>query len=164
MGGRGGYRSFCTCCLSRVPYVPTKRGPLEKAFDDLYPIGSSDLLVDIGSGDGLVLRSAAKRGARAVGYELNPILVLVSRMLAKSPLISTELADYRYVTFPAETTIVYTFGESRDIKKMYKKAQQTADSNKRQIYFMSFGFKVPGEKSIKSDGKFFLYRIKPLQQ
>lgn len=147
-----------------APYVPTKRGPLEKAFDELYPLDSSDTLIDIGSGDGVVLRSAARRGARAIGYELNPLLVLVSRLLSKSSLIRIYLADYRYATFPQDTTIIYTFGESRDINKMYEKAEQTASQYEKELFFMSFGFQVPGRKSSKSDGKFFLYTVKPLQR
>lgn len=36
--------------------------------------------VDLGSGDGRLVRTAAQRGMPAVGYELNPYLVLLSRM------------------------------------------------------------------------------------
>jgi ribosomal protein L11 methylase PrmA len=35
--------------------------------------------VDLGSGDGRVVIALAKRGAEAHGYEVNPILVLISR-------------------------------------------------------------------------------------
>lgn len=146
--------------LRGAPYVPTKRKPLQKAFDDLYPIGKKDVLVDIGSGDGVVLREAAKRGARAIGYELNPLLVIISRLLSRSPLVSVRLADYRRTTLPPETTIVYTFGESRDIKRMYQKAEQTARSYGKEIYFLSFGFSVPGKKPVKHNESFFLYKIK----
>ena len=66
-----------------APYVPSKRRDIKRAFEELYPLDDSDTLVDIGSGDGVVLRMAAKRGAHAVGYELNPILVLVSRWLSR---------------------------------------------------------------------------------
>jgi len=36
-------------------------------------------LADLGSGDGRVLIALARRGAEAHGYEINPVLVLVSR-------------------------------------------------------------------------------------
>lgn len=147
-----------------APYVPTKRRPLERAFDDLYPLSDSDTLVDIGSGDGIVLRAAAKRGATAIGYELNPILVLVSRMISRSPNIEVRLADFWRVKLPAETTIIYTFGESRDILRMYKKAEETAKNHKKDVYFMSFGFPVPGKKPQKFDGSFYLYRVKYLHR
>lgn len=156
--------SFGFVVLRGAPYVPTKRRPLQKAFDELYPLSEKDVLVDIGSGDGIVLREAAERGARAIGYELNPLLVVISRVLSRSSLISIRLADYRHVTFPEDTTIIYTFGESRDIKRMYRKAEQTALEYHKELYFLSFGFQVPGKKSLRDDGLFFLYKIKPLHR
>src|SRR3990167_11438551 len=67
-----------------APYVPTLRKNLEQGFRDVYPLSERDLLVDIGSGDGVVLRQAAKCGARAIGYELNPFLVVISKLLSRS--------------------------------------------------------------------------------
>lgn len=147
-----------------APYVPTRRALLDKAFDELYPLTDKDMVVDIGSGDGVVLRAAAKRGARAVGYELNPLLVVLSRVLSRSPLVTIRLADFWHVDLPMETTVIYTFGEARDIRRMYEKAEMAAVKNKRELYFISFGFDVPGTKPVKYDGSFYLYRIKPLQR
>lgn len=147
-----------------APYVPSKRKLLERAFDELYPLTSDDTLVDIGSGDGIVLRVAAERGAQAVGYELNPLLVLVSKLFSRNPLITIRLADFWRVRLPDETTVVYTFGESRDIRRMYEVAARTAQQHKRTLHFISFGFPVPGVKPYKYDGSFYLYRISPLQR
>ena len=109
------------------------------------------------------MRAAAIRGAKAVGYEINPILVLVSRILSRSQLIKIRFGDFWYAEFPRETTIIYTFGESRDISRMYEKAELTAVMHEKELYFMSFGFKVPNVKHVKYDGTFYLYRIKPLR-
>jgi SAM-dependent methyltransferase len=147
--------------LRGAPYVPSKRRLLDKAFDELYPISDKDVLVDIGCGDGVVLRAAAARGARAVGYELNPALVIIAKILSRDKRISIRLADFWFVTLPADTTIVYTFGESRDIKKMYALAQKTAKQNNRQIYFMSFGFPVPDVTLYKKNTSFYLYKVRP---
>ena len=57
-----------------APYLPSHRRDVARAFDELYPLSSSDVLLDIGSGDGVVLRQASKRGARAIGYEIHPLL------------------------------------------------------------------------------------------
>ncbi len=46
---------------------------IEEALN-LAELRSGERLVDLGSGDGRVLLSAARRGARAVGYELDPDL------------------------------------------------------------------------------------------
>lgn len=144
-----------------APYVPTHRKLLDKAFESLYPLGKKDVLVDIGCGDGVVLRTAARHGARAIGYELNPLLVVIAKLLSRSHLISVRLADFWLVQLPVETTIVYTFGDSRDIKKMYKKVQQTATAHDKDIYFMSFGFKVPNVQHEKRNKSFYLYNVRP---
>ena len=147
--------------LRGAPYVPTKRRLLDKAFDELYPLGKKDVLVDIGCGDGVVLRAAAARGARAIGYELNPLLVLIASLASRHPLISVYLADFWRTELPRDTTIIYTFGESRDIARMYAVAERLALTVQRPIYFMSFGFSVPGKQEVGYDGSFYLYKVAP---
>lgn len=148
-----------------APYVPSKRNVLDRTFRELYPLGEDDLLVDIGSGDGVVLRAAAARGARAVGYELNPLLVWLSRFLSRrySDSVRVKLADFWHVSVPDETTIVYTFGESRDIKKMYAKVATEATRLGRPLYFMSYGFAVPDVLAAAHNASCFLYKVEPLQ-
>lgn len=148
-----------------APYVPTRRADLAAAFDELYPLKTGEVVVDIGSGDGVVLRQAALRGAHAVGYELNPILVWVSRWLSRhQPQVRVELADFWRVTLPDDTTLVYTFGETRDIGRMYQKVQQEATRLGRPLYFMSYAFSVPDIKELRKDRSFYLYRVNPLQE
>lgn len=149
-----------------APYVPTRKRDLQAAFSTLYPLGVADLLVDIGSGDGVVLREAARRGARAVGYELNPLLVVLSRWLSRSSpaQVTIHLADFWFASLPPETTIVYTFGESRDIVKMYRKVQGEATRLSKSLYFMSYGFVVPGQIVLRTEGPCHLYLVEPLQR
>lgn len=147
-----------------APYVPSKRKDIERAFTDLYPVGSGDTLVDIGSGDGIVLRQAAKRGAAAVGYEINPLLVLLSRWLSRrDPAVTVRFASFWGAQLPRETTIVYVFGDSRDIAKMAGKIKETATELGRPLLLMSYGFTVPGLTHKKQAGPYYLYEIEPLQ-
>ncbi len=157
--------SFGFVVFFGAPYVPSKKRDLKKAFDDLYPLTKSDLLVDIGSGDGVVLRMVSERGAKAVGYELNPILVLISRFLSRRhPGVTTVLADFWRVQLPDDTTVVYTFGESRDIKKMAAKVQSEATRLNKKLTFISYGFAVPGMEPTRQTRAHFLYSITPLQR
>lgn len=147
-----------------APYVPSKRKEIRQAFEVLYSLGEKDTLIDIGSGDGIVLREAARTGARAVGYELNPILVVLSRLLCRrNNRIRVRLADYHYVRMPQETTVVYVFGESRDIDGMAHKVAQEATRLNRTLAFISYGFELRGRKASKQQGAYFLYYIHPLQ-
>lgn len=146
-----------------APYVPSKRNDLRKAFDELYSLDEKDLLVDIGSGDGVVLREASKRGAAAVGYELNPVLVIISQFLSRDdPRTSVYLADFWNVKLPAATTVVYTFGESRDIAKMAAKIQSEAIRLKRPLFFISYAFEVTGLEPVRSIKSHHLYKFEPL--
>lgn len=147
-----------------APYVPSRKRQLAIAFDQLYPLSNQDVLVDIGSGDGIVLREAAKRKAKAIGYELNPVLVLISRLLSRrEPLVRVYLADFWFVQLPPETTVVYVFGETRDIKKMAKKVADEATRLNKTLAFISFGFAVPGQAPVKKAGACYLYKFAPLQ-
>lgn len=157
---------FLLTVLRGAPYVPSRRADLKRAFTELYPLTKKDLLVDIGSGDGVVLRQAAACGARALGYELNPILVAISKVLSRKfgDQIQIKLADFWYVKLPPETTIVYTFGESRDINRMYEKVKQEASRLQKPLYFISYGFEVADAKELKTDKSFHLYHVTPGQK
>ncbi|CAK9104696.1 unnamed protein product [Durusdinium trenchii] len=89
-----------------APYVPMKRRAVEALFEQVLPAwaatrnaGSASTakgvsgasgsrlqglqglrLVDFGSGDGRIVAAAASKGMVATGYELNPYLVLWSRL------------------------------------------------------------------------------------
>ena len=143
-----------------APYVPSRKRELTRAFTELYPLNKDDVLVDIGSGDGIVLRVAAEYRARAIGYELNPALVLISRILSRrQPLVETRLADFWFVQLPADTTVVYVFGESRDITKMANKVANEAKRLKKPLAFISYGFVVPNMTPAKKVGAYYLYRF-----
>lgn len=147
-----------------APYVPSKKRDINEALSELYALGKKDVLLDIGSGDGIVLRMASRRGARAIGYELNPVLVLLSRFLSRNDKkVSVQLANFWHVPFPSDVTVVYTFGESRDIKKMASRVAREAERLGRPIFFISYAFAVPGDTPVKTAGAYFLYTYKPLQ-
>jgi SAM-dependent methyltransferase len=65
-----------------VVWVPTPMAVVERMLD-VAKVLPSDFVVDLGSGDGRNVIAAAKRGARAVGFEYNPDMVELSRQLAK---------------------------------------------------------------------------------
>jgi SAM-dependent methyltransferase len=155
---------FGLVVLRGAPYVPSKRRDLRRALTELYPLGDKDVLVDIGSGDGVVLRMAAEQGARAVGFELNPVLVGVAKLLSRRDRrVTVRLADFWLVKLPSDTTVVYVFGESRDIAKMASRVAAEAQRLKKTIYLISYGFEVEGVVKVQSTSTHHLYRFEPLQ-
>jgi SAM-dependent methyltransferase len=58
--------------------------PVADAMLKLAGVGPDDVVYDLGSGDGrIVILAAQKYGARAVGIELDPRLVEISRQVAR---------------------------------------------------------------------------------
>ncbi len=61
-----------------VVWVPTPQELVDKMLD-LAKVTASDYVIDLGSGDGRTVITAAKRGARARGIEYNPDMVELSK-------------------------------------------------------------------------------------
>jgi SAM-dependent methyltransferase len=65
-----------------VVWVPTPQAVVDKMLD-LAKVTASDYVIDLGSGDGRTVITAAKRGARALGIEYNPDMVALSKRNAE---------------------------------------------------------------------------------
>ena len=62
-----------------VPFVPSSEDVVEKMLE-LAEVKKGDVVYDLGSGDGRIVITAAKKyGVRAVGFEIDPKLVKESR-------------------------------------------------------------------------------------
>jgi precorrin-6B methylase 2 len=57
-----------------VPYVPTPQDVVDRMLD-MAKLTKDDFHIDLGSGDGRIVVTAAKRGARSMGVDLNPIRI-----------------------------------------------------------------------------------------
>lgn len=64
-----------------VPWITTPQALVDKMLE-MAGLSPEDLLIDLGSGDGRLVISAAKLGAKAIGVEYNPDLVKFSRQNA----------------------------------------------------------------------------------
>jgi hypothetical protein len=70
-----------------VVWVPTPQ-PLVDKMLDMAKVTPQDFVMDLGSGDGRTVISAAKRGARALGVEYNPDMVALSQKNAQQAGVS----------------------------------------------------------------------------
>ena len=66
-----------------VVWVPTAQALVDRMLD-MAKVTPKDYLVDLGSGDGRTVITAAKRGIKSLGIEYNPDLVLLSRKNAEA--------------------------------------------------------------------------------
>jgi precorrin-6B methylase 2 len=65
-----------------VVWVPTPQVLVDKMLE-MAKVTPDDYVIDLGSGDGRTVITAAKRGVRALGIEYNPELVEISQRVAE---------------------------------------------------------------------------------
>ena len=70
-----------------VVWVPTPQAVVDQMLD-MAKVTKNDFVMDLGSGDGRTVITAAKRGARAMGIEYNPDMVELSVRNAKEAGVS----------------------------------------------------------------------------
>uniref|UniRef100_A0A8C7EH88 ATP synthase subunit C lysine N-methyltransferase n=1 Tax=Nothoprocta perdicaria TaxID=30464 RepID=A0A8C7EH88_NOTPE len=130
---------FVLPALRRVclPFVPATAAQVENVLRMLR--GRRGSLVDIGSGDGRVVIAAAKRGFKAVGYELNPWLVWYSRYRAWRDGVHQNtkfyISDLWKVSFSHYTNVV-VFGPllfAPQMPLLEKKLEEELQYNARVI-------------------------------
>lgn len=155
---------FLLTAFVGAPYVPTHRREARSAFEDLLPLKPDDLVLDIGSGDGVVCDEICRTGAHAVGYEINPLLVWISRFRLRryGDKVCIKMKNFWSASFPDDTTIIYTFGDSRDIAKMYRRVESEATRLNRPLRLVSYGFAVPHKQAVKQTRAHYLYEVLPL--
>lgn len=94
-----------------VQWVPTPEPLVEKMLD-LARLTSKDRLVDLGSGDGVLVIAAARRGVRARGIEYDPGLVAYAKRKAADAgvgrLTTFDRGDIFETDF-SDATVVTTF-------------------------------------------------------
>ena len=71
--------AFTFVVLFGAPFLPTLKDRVPEAIK-LIGLKEGETLLELGSGDGRVLRCAAENGLNAIGYELNPLLVIYSKI------------------------------------------------------------------------------------
>jgi hypothetical protein len=157
-----------------APYIPVRRRDLEDAMAlaDLRP---SDVVVDLGSGDGRVLEAAAEKGARVIGYEINPLLCWIARRRLRrfgdraivhgKNLLEADLS---------QATVIFVFGISQLMPKIGEMVRQKflplakgeikrepSPSFTRRGVLISVAFELPGFEPAEERGvvkKYFMER------
>lgn len=77
-----------------IPFVPTPVEVVDKMLE-LAEVKKGDVIYDLGSGDGrIVIRAAKKYGVRAVGIEMDSLLLKKARQDAKAAGVS-HLVQFR---------------------------------------------------------------------
>ncbi len=140
--------------LFGAPYLPTLTKQVEIALDllDLQP---GQTMLELGCGDGKVLIAATRRGWKVVGYELNPLLVLVAWIRTRRYRRQVKIVWGNFFTKdwpPAEG--IFSFVLPRFMAKVDRKIISSGSS---PVKLASFAFSIPHKKPLQQKAGVFLY-------
>lgn len=84
-----------------VVWVPTPQVLVEKMLD-MAKVTPQDYVIDLGSGDGRTVITAAKRGATALGIEYNPDMVALAQANAKAANVANKASFVKADLFESD--------------------------------------------------------------
>ncbi len=138
-----------------APYLPTLRTKVPMALD-MLGLKKGQTLLELGSGDGRLLRAAAQRGLNAVGYELNPLLVIYSKLITfrHRKQVRVIWGNYWKANWP-QADGIFVFLLQPYMEKLDKKITQKQIKN---ISLVSFAFTINSKKPTKKKAGLYLYK------
>jgi SAM-dependent methyltransferase len=133
-----------TDVVDLAPFVTTPF-PLIELMLEIAEVDSSDVVYDIGSGDGRIVNLAAQEfGARSVGIEIDPELIATSREIAEkigvSHRVEFRLGDATKMDLSEATVVTaYLVPESLEILRPQFEKQLRPGT-----YVISHNYAIPG--------------------
>ena len=140
-------------------FFPTSDRNVE-AVMNMVSLRRGDRIADLGSGDGRILIACANRGIRAEGYEINPILVFLSRRRIHNARME-HLAIVHWKSFwradLSSFNAIFVYGIPRIMGGLQKKLSRELQPETKIV---SNVFPFPKWTPIVQRGKVYLYKIK----
>lgn len=143
--------------LFGAPFAVTRKEKMNKMLN-LLDIKSGDMFADLGSGDGRIVIAAAKKGARAHGYELNPVLVLISRIKIKKARLEGKAFIHRKSYWGVSLKhydAISVFGIVHIMPSLEKKLKNEL---RKGGLVVSNHFRFPKWEVYKKDENLYLYK------
>lgn len=146
---------FALTAISGAPWVPIRSFDIESLLDDAR-VTKGKTYVELGCGDGRGLQAAARRGALAIGYELNPLLWAIAWIrCARYKHVNVRLGNFWRVNLSA-ADVVMAFLVPRTMPRLGEKA---AVEMKPDAYLVSYIFEIPGRKPVKRGKNWLVYQF-----
>jgi 16S rRNA A1518/A1519 N6-dimethyltransferase RsmA/KsgA/DIM1 with predicted DNA glycosylase/AP lyase activity len=149
--------SFGSMLLFGAPYLPTLKSQINSALD-LAGIKKGQTMLELGCGDGRVVAAAAKRGAKVIAYELNPVMAAIAWLRTRPYAKNVEIiwGDFWQKNWP-EADSIFVFLLPRYMEKLDKKIMQ---SKKGSVKLVSFAFQIPDKQPDELQNGVYLYLYK----
>ena len=138
-----------------VPYVPTPQ-PVVDAMLKLADVSKSDVVYDLGCGDGRIVITAAKRhGARGVGVDISPERIAEANENAKKEKVTDKVkfiqADLFKTDFSDATVVTLYLLNSVNLRLRPKLLSELKPGTRIVSHTFNMGEWKP-EKTITVDG------------
>jgi hypothetical protein len=141
-----------------APFVPTPMSVISEMLTSAN-ISKKDVVFDLGSGDGRMLIEAAKRGAHARGWEINPFLVFWTRLVALRygvrKQVTVHLQTYQKATL-TDATVIFLYNMPSFLPALEKKFKKELKPGTK-IY--SYKFPLATLKPIKETKSGVFYYV-----
>jgi SAM-dependent methyltransferase len=146
-----------------IPPTPARARWIRKALSQAQ-VQPGEVVVDLGAGDGRVLRIAAREfGARAVGYEIEPLHCAVAWLAALLSGVVTQVSIRNEDLYQADLTeadVVFLYLNPRFVENLRQPLRQQLPPGARVV---SLDFPVEGWEPSRVDIGYliFSYRMPP---
>lgn len=144
-----------------APYVPTPMKKVRKMLD-IACLTDKDVLYDLGSGDGRIIITGAKKyGIKTVGIEADPVRCLWTRLI----IFRNQLNDQVTVIWgnfnktPIVNATVVTIYQRKGVNKSLK--EKFIKELKSGTKIVSYMYEIEGWNPVKIDGesKIYMYLV-----
>ncbi len=145
-----------------APWAPTRMAAVKKAFDDIG-ISEKDIVIDLGAGDGSILAEALRRGARAAGYELSPIMWAIAMIRSRGNVVYGNFFKKKLMS---NTTVVFFFLMPKHMKAVGAYIASQKLKGKTLVLSYAFPFKEIKALTIyreKNCAPLYLYEVSELR-
>lgn len=138
------------------PFVPSSR-KRHKTMMDLANIKKTDIVYDIGCGDGRLVFHAAQSAKKAIGYELNIPLYLFGKI---RQLFCRKNAQIRYGNIwkqeYKDANVIFCYLLPKAMTQFYKEIWPNLKPGTRVI---SNAFQIHEAKPLKKEDAVYLYKV-----
>ena len=148
-----------------IHYVPTPTEVVD-AMLDLAGVTATDVVYDLGSGDGRIPIEAARRhGARGLGIELDPRLVTLAKAGAKQAGVQTRVTFKRADIFQTDlskaTVVMLYLSPTTNLRLRDKLRRELAPGSRVVSHRFDMGDWTPDEERVVNGIHVFLWTIRP---